>query len=265
MNILFGASALRLFSLPGLDRGLVLLELVTPVRVDLLVIVGLGGRGATMRVHGYVIGAEQRPTEPAIVPARVLFAHAHNDQTLLRGLNELIAHGTVLVGHLIASLLLAVVIPPDLPLPQHLRHLGEAAQMHRLAPSDDELAFTDAVVADSLRAVGHVLQQTRLVGSAPIRVFVPSAVGIANASQTVVVATGADHQVDLLDATIRGDVEGVVFRGNLHGLDVFAGSSVEDVEQTGAVFPLDDFVHPAVGRSGVIDRVFGTEDVHYES
>jgi len=149
----------RLLLLPVLHRRLVLLELVAPIRVDLLVVVGLGGRRTPVRVHRDVVRAQKGTAEPTVVPAGILLVHADDHQTLLRGLDELVAAGAVLVRDLIPALLLAVVVPPHLLVRQHFRHLHEASQVHRLAPRDDQLPFADTAVANVRRAVRHVLEE----------------------------------------------------------------------------------------------------------
>lgn len=148
----------RLLSLPTLHRRLVLLELVTPVRINLLVVVGLGGGRTSVRVHGDVVRAQESAAEPAIVSAGVLLVHPDNHQTLLRGLDELIPARAVLVRDLIPALFLAVMVPSHLLIRQNFRHLHEAPEMHRLAPRDNQLPLADAAVANVRRAVRHVLE-----------------------------------------------------------------------------------------------------------
>lgn len=155
-----GKLTYRLLSLPALHRRLVLLELVTPVRINLLIVVGLGGRRTSVRVHGDVVRAQEGTAEPAVVSTGVLLVHTDDHQTFLRGLDELVAAGTVLVRDLIPSLLLAVMVPPHLLVRQHLRHLHEATQVHRLAPRDNQFPFADAAVANVRRGVRHVLKKT---------------------------------------------------------------------------------------------------------
>ena len=106
-----------------------------------------------MRVHGDVVRAKERTTEPTIVSSGILLVHANDHQTLLGRLDELVPPGAVLVGYLIPAFLLAVVVPPDFLIRQHFRHLHEATEMHRLAPGDYQLPFTHATVANVRRAV----------------------------------------------------------------------------------------------------------------
>lgn len=141
-------STYRLLSLPALHRRLVLFEFVTPVRIDLLVVVGLGGGGTSVRVHGDVVRAQESTAEPAIVSTGVLLVHADDHQTLLRGLDELVAAGAVLVRDLIPAFLFTIMVPPYLLIRQYFRHFYEASQMHRLTPRDNQLPFADAAVAN---------------------------------------------------------------------------------------------------------------------
>lgn len=153
-------STYRLLSLPALHRRLVLFKFVTPVRIDLLIVVGLGGGGTSVRVHGDVVRAQESTAEPAIVSTGVLLVHADDHQTLLRGLDELVAAGAVLVRDLIPALLFAIMVPPYLLIRQYFRHFYETPQMHRLAPRDNQLPFADAAVANVGCAVRHILKKS---------------------------------------------------------------------------------------------------------
>lgn len=75
---------------PGLHGHFVLFELVTPVRVDLLVVVRLAGRGAALRVHRDVVAAQRVGAEAAVVAAGLGLGHAHDHQSLLGRLDVLV-------------------------------------------------------------------------------------------------------------------------------------------------------------------------------
>lgn len=132
---------------------------MTPVRIDLLIVVGLGGGGTSVRVHGDVVRAQKSTAEPAIVSTGVLLVNADNHQTLLRGLDELVAAGAILVRDLISALLFTIMVPPYLLIRQYFRHFYETSQMHRLAPRNNQLPFADAAIANVGCAVRYILKK----------------------------------------------------------------------------------------------------------
>lgn len=66
-------------------------------------------------------------------------------------------------------------------------------------------------IADARRLVGHILQQTQLIGSTRIHLLVPATIGIGNAAEAAVVASCTHGQIDLLHLMIGGQVQ----RGSL--------------------------------------------------
>lgn len=101
-----------------------------------------------------------------------------------------------------------VMVPACLLLPQHFRHFDKAGKVQCLAIGGGDLLAQHTGVADSGRLVGHILQQTQLVGTAGIDVLVPAAVGIRDAAEAAVVSAGAHGNVDLLHLVIGGHVQG---------------------------------------------------------
>lgn len=68
------------------------------------------------------------------------------------------------------------------------------------------------------------------VGFTHVRVLIPSAVRIVDASQAIVVSPSAHYKIDLLYPMIRRDVESLVLLRDLHRLYRFARRDVENVE-----------------------------------
>jgi hypothetical protein len=164
----------RLLLLPGLHRRLVLLEFVTPIRVDLLVVVALSRRRTPVSVHRHVVRTEKGRPHPAVVPSGVALRHGDDHQTVFRSLDVLVRSTTIAINFyrrvdhthsilpvldLVAALLFGIVVPGDRLRRQNRRHLEEAAQMQALAPSHHHLLLDDAAVAHVHGAVRDVLQQ----------------------------------------------------------------------------------------------------------
>lgn len=189
--------------LPGLHGRFVLLELVAPVGVDLLVVVALVRRCASVGIHGDVVTAQERSPQMAIIPATVGLVHGNHHQATFCRFDVL---GRVVLD-LVAALLLRVVVPRDGLVLQDLRHLDEATEVDRLAVRDDDLLLQHARVADVVRLVADVLQQSQLVRFARVGVLVPATVRILNAPVATVVPPVTHGQIDLLDAIIRGHVQ----------------------------------------------------------
>jgi hypothetical protein len=257
----------RLLLLPGLHRRLVLLEFVTPIRVDLLVVVALSRRRTPVSVHRHVVRTEKGRPHPAVVPSGVALRHGDDHQTVFRSLDVLVRS----VLDLVAALFFGIVVPGDRLRRQNRRHLEEAAQMQALAPSHHHLLLDDAAVAHVHGAVRNVLQQPWRVWLAHVGILVPSAVRIVDASQAVVVSSVAHHQVHLFYSEVRRDEQSFVLFGNLHHLDRLSGSDVEHVEQdrrsaVAVSLPLDYLVDSSFVGSGVVDGVVEdrTADVHLD-
>lgn len=69
------------------------------------------------------------------------------------------------------------------------------------------------------------------IGFTRVRVLIPSAVRIVDASQTVVVSPSAHYQIDLLYPMIRRHVESLMLLGDLHRLYRFAWRDIENIQQ----------------------------------
>lgn len=150
----------RLFSFPTLHSRLVLFKLMAPVRVNLLIVVGLGRCRASVSIDSNVVGAKKSTSEPAVVPSRVLFIHTNDNQALLWSFDKLLSTWAVLVSYLIPSLFFAVMIPPNFLIRKNLGHLHETTQMDRLTPSHHQFSFTHTTVTNVRRTVWNVLQKT---------------------------------------------------------------------------------------------------------
>lgn len=100
-------------------------------------------------------------------------------------------------------------------------------------------------------AEGHNRHLPRLVGLARIRILIPSAVRVVDASQTVVVSPSAHYQIDLLYPMIRRHVESLMLLRDFHRLYRLAGRDVENIQQDRlgfavAVNPLHNLVNATV-------------------
>lgn len=62
-------------------------------------------------------------------------------------------------------------------------------------------------VANAGGLVGHILQQTQLIGTARIHLLVPATIGIGHTAEAAVVASCTHGQIDLLHLMICGQVE----------------------------------------------------------
>jgi len=80
----------NLSPLPRLHGHFVFFKLVTPVRVDLLIIMRFAGRCTTLRIDRDVVAAERISSQATVVTTSLSFRHAHDDQTLFCCLNVLI-------------------------------------------------------------------------------------------------------------------------------------------------------------------------------
>lgn len=109
------------------------------------------------------------------------------------------------------SLLRGMMIPTRLFLPQHIGHLDKATEMQCLAIGRGDTLAQHTGITDARRLVGHILQQTQLIGSAGIHLLIPATIGIGHAAEAAVVASGAHGQIDLLHLMIGGQVQ----RGSL--------------------------------------------------
>lgn len=90
-----------------------------------------------------------------------------------------------------------------------------------------------------------------LVWLAGIAVFVPTAIGIVNAAQAVVVSACTHYKIDLLYSMIRCDVECLVLLRNFHRLNRFSRRDVKHVQEDRlrlavVVDPLDDLMNAAI-------------------
>lgn len=100
------------------------------------------------------------------------------------------------------------MIPAGLFLAQHIGHLNKAAQMQCLAIGGGDTLAQHTGIANAGRLVGHILQQTQLVGTTRIHLLVPAAIGIGHTTEAAVIASGTHGQIDLLDLMICGQVQG---------------------------------------------------------
>lgn len=74
--------------------------------------------------------------------------------------------------------------------------------MNALAPGSDHFLLDDGRVTNAYGRVADVLQQPRGVGLASVGVLVPSAVGVMDTSQAVVVPLVAHDEVYLPDSVV---------------------------------------------------------------
>lgn len=95
------------------------------------------------------------------------------------------------------------------------------------------------------------IHSPRFVRFARVRVFVPAAVRIVNAAETIVVSTGAHHQVDLFYSMVGSDVKSLMLLRDFHRLNRFAWRHVKNIQQNRLriaiiVYPLNNFVYTSV-------------------
>lgn len=115
----------------------------------------------------------------------------------------------------------------------------------------------------------NYLQQSQFVWPTNVRVLVPAAVRILNATEAAVVATIAHGQIDLLDAMVRGNIQWLAVLADLHHLDRLVYGHLEDVQQLRerlvVTIVLDDLVNATEIRADIEYGVLLVEQVDFNS
>lgn len=162
-----------------------------------------------------------------------------------------------------------MVIPCDLLILQNLRDLHVAPQVHALTECHHNLLLLNARVADIVRLIGHVLQQSQLIRTTGVVLLVPAAVRILYTPIAIVVPAIAHRQLDLFDPMVSGDEQGALRWTDLHHLDRLVLSNFKDVQQfrlrLSVAMVLHDLVNASIVRSHVVDDEFLVQEVHLDS